>query len=203
MNINPCNNVNFKAAIPVWCFARDPESDSKKYYPVVKPKNMDKCFNFIVRNLNGTAGKNNQSDEFVKTYKEIDGDYRRSPMACSVTKPKQQYGLLFTGDNDVSSIKVLGKNIGHARAYNNDVYKNEKTYEIDKVDSYEANEAKDKYFNEAMNYTKYHGMKDKDGKRLGMGVYFDAIYKTNKNGERELVGFKYNEMKLGNIELKS
>ena len=203
MNITPCNGINFKSALPVWCFARDPESENKQYYPVVNPKNMDKCFNFIVRNLNGTAGKNNKSDEFVKSYAEIDSDYRKNNIACSVTKPKQQYGFLFTGDNDVASVRLLGKILGHARAYNKEVQANEKTYELKNTDSYEANDAKEMYFREAMNYTRDKGLKDENGQRLGMGVFFDAVYKTNKNGEREFKGFKYNNMKIRTVELKS
>ena len=203
MNIKSCNNLNFKSAIPVWCYARDPESEDGKYHPVVKPKNMDKCFNFIVRNLNGTAGKKNTSDEFVKNYSEADADYRNSNKACSVTKTPQQYGLLFTGENDVSFIRALGTKLGYARSFDKQVYDKERTYEISRSDSFESTEAKDRYFNEAMNYSKERGLKDSKGERLGLNVFFDAVYKTNKNGERELTGFKYTDMKFKNVVIKS
>ena len=203
MKINTCNNLNFKSAIPVWCYARDPESGSEKYYPVVKPKNMDKCFNFIVRNLNGTAGKKSTSDEFVKNYSEVDADYRNSNKACSVTKTPQQYGLLFTGENDVSFIRALGTKLGYARSFDKQIYDKEKTYEINRKDSFESNEAKDIYFNEAMQHAVSRGLKDDKGELLGMDVFFDAVYKTNKNGERELAGFKYNDMRIKNVVLKS
>lgn len=203
MKIIPCNNLNFKSALPVWCYARDPESEDGAYHHVVKPKNVDKCFNFIVRNLNGTAGQKNKSDEFVRNYSELDADYRRSGKACSVTKTPQQYGLLFTGENDVSFIRALGTKLGHSRAYDKEVYNRERTYQINKKDSFESTEAKDRYFNEANWHTINHGLKDSEGNRLGMNVYFDAVYKTNSSGERELVGFKYTNMEMKNVSLKS
>ena len=188
--------------MPVWCYARDIEGTDKEYYNVVRPKNMDKCFNFIVRNLNKTAGKNTTNDEFVKTYASVDTEYRRSPIACSVTKPKQQYGFLFTGDKDVSYIRTLGKKLGHERAYNNAVINSDNNYKLKNNDSFETVQAKNAYFDNAQNYTLKNGLKTQDGDLIGMQVFFDAVYKTNKKGERELKGFKYTDSNFVKINLK-
>lgn len=113
------NNVSFTGCIPVEFYAKHPIT--KKYIPIVKPENINKCKHFVVRNLNHTFTKQNQNDVFVHAYEQIDKDYRKNPIVRSFyNKPMEipttsneakPYIYLFTGD-DTDKVKELGKCLG-------------------------------------------------------------------------------------------
>ena len=114
------NNISFTGCIPVEFYAKHPIT--KKYVPIVKDENINKCQRWVVRNLNNTIQGHNRSDVFINAYKAIDSDYAKNPIVRShfnkyAPRPKTAHGAaprcvyLFSG-KDVDCINKLGKELG-------------------------------------------------------------------------------------------
>ena len=118
------NNISFKGCIPVEFYVKHPIT--KKYIPMTKDKNIKKCQNFVVRNLNKTLSEKNQNDIFINAYKAIDPDYAKTPIVRSyfdkyeprpktAHEPAPRCVWLFTG-KDVDSINKIGKELGKEKS---------------------------------------------------------------------------------------
>lgn len=114
------NNVSFTGCIPVEFYAKHPIT--KKYVPIVKKDNVEKCRSFVVRNLNRSLKPENQNEIFINAYKAYDKDYVKNPVVRSyfdtfepipktAHEPAPRFIYLFTGD-DVNAINKLGKELG-------------------------------------------------------------------------------------------
>ena len=117
------NNISFKGCIPVEFYAKHPIT--KKYVPIVKDENINKCQNWVVRNLNNTLRGYNKSDTFINAYKAIDPDYAKTPKVRSyfdryTPRPKTAHEpaprcvYLLTG-KDVDSINKIGKELNKTK----------------------------------------------------------------------------------------
>ncbi|MBR3605171.1 MAG: hypothetical protein IKL52_03980 [Candidatus Gastranaerophilales bacterium] len=114
------NNISFKGCIPVEFYVKHPIT--KKYIPMVKERNVKKCQNWVVRNLNRTLKEENQCDIFISAYKAMDPDYAKTPAVRSyfdkftpipktAHEPAPRCVWLFTG-KDVDSVNKIGKELG-------------------------------------------------------------------------------------------
>lgn len=117
-------NISFKGCIPVEFYAKHPIT--KKYVPIVKDQNINKCKHFVVRNLNKSYSKKTRNDVFVKAYEAIDPDYAKVPAVRSyydiyTPRPKTAYEpaprciWLFTG-KDVDCVNKLGEELGKEKS---------------------------------------------------------------------------------------
>ena len=177
MSIKSVHSPSFKAYIPVFFYAKNPEND--KYSRVMKPENIKKCQSFVVRNLNSTA-KNIKNDEFVKMYSQFDNDYRQVPAVRSVYDFDSARVLMVTG-RDVDSVTKMAKPIGKA--------KSESIDRTGRSSSFETRLATSDYFRQIKSFLRNScsPVKSQDGRNIALKVYFDPQYK--KDGQ--LKGFKY------------
>jgi len=184
-------NISFKGCMPMEFYAKYERTGA--YVPVVKPENVRRCQNFVVRNLNDTAGTN-KSDEFVHEYAKVDADYRqrrsarsvhdkRAPIIKSIHEKLPFYAYLITGD-DVDDIDLLGRQLGYDKK---DIF--ERTGLINNSEVKSANK---NYRNGIRNIIEKisHRIKDENGNKLVMQVYFTPVH--NRKGE--LVKFKYDKV---------
>lgn len=182
MNIN--RPISFKGYVPVKYMAKDEESG--QYFQITDKDNVKKCQGFVVRNLNGTA-KNNRNTDFVDLYRQYDRDYRRVPKVQSVYDKNSPIVHMVTG-SDVEVVKNYAKPIGIA--------KGEALDRIGRSDSFEARSASRSYFRNVTQYikNKCKRLKSFDGNNLSLVVYFDPKYtRTNKLKGFEYVGAKFEE----------
>lgn len=184
-------NISFKGCIPVEFYAKYQKTGA--YVPVVKPENVKKCQNFVIRNLNHTAGSN-QNDEFIREYKKIDKDYAReqkargvyngsAPVIKSIHDKLPFYSYIITG-KDANSVEAFGELYGHQKkeifdrtgtnnnAETQDINRNYRNKIIDFINSF------------------YKRVKDENKNELVMQVYFTP--KFNKKGE--ITKFNYDKV---------
>ena len=176
MSIN-FKNCSFKGYIPVSYFAKNPANN--EYVPVIKNENIRKCNGFVVRNLNGTA-KSNKNSDFVSEFKSYDKDYASVPAVKSVYDDVSPRVYLITG-KDVDTVNALAKPVG--------VAKREACERTGKSKSFESKMAANNYFKQIRSFINYNcrRIKDKDGQPLSLNVYFNPEYTKNNS----LKGFKY------------
>ncbi|MBQ8635079.1 hypothetical protein IJ425_02880 [bacterium] len=191
------SNVSFKGCMPMEFYAK--YSRTGTYVPVAKPENVRKCQNFVVRNLNNTAGEN-RSDSFVKAYKEQDKDYRalpcarsiydkRAPIITSIHDKPPAYSYLITG-YDVETLDTLGKSFGYQKKdifERTGVKKGRQVTDAKKQYKSGIKDVMDKLCKR---------VKDKDGDDIVMKVYFTPEF--NRKGE--LLRFKYDEVAFSKQE---
>ena len=175
-------NISFKGCIPVEFYARHPRTGF--YVPVLKQENIRKCQSFVVRNLNNPDGKNSNKD-FINKYRQIDKDYSKNPIVASVYEKDAPIVHMATG-YDAMIIKEMGKNLGKS--------KKEVFEETGETYSSETRFLARKYFQDARNYIKKMctRVKDKDGAKLKMSVYFNPIY----GYEKKVKKFEYEDVKF-------
>lgn len=184
-------NVSFKGCIPVEFYAKYSKTGS--YVPVVKPENVKKCQNFVIRNLNNTAGSN-QNDEFVREYKKVDKDYARekkargvyngsAPIIKSIHDRLPFYSYVITG-KDADTIEAFGELYGYQ--------KKEIFDRTGSNNNAETQEISREYRNKVKNYVNSTDKRVKDENRNGlvMQVYFTP--KFNKKGE--IAKFSYDKV---------
>lgn len=184
-------NISFVGCIPMEFYAKYQKTGT--YVPIVKPENVRKCQNFVVRNLNNTAGSN-QNDKFVREYKKIDKDYAKvqnarsvydkdAPIIKTINEELPFYSYLITG-KDADELNDMGQQLG---------YRKKEIY--DKTGSKNNSEVKKanrnyKYKIKNFIYNLCKRVKDENQNELIMQVYFTP--KLNKKGE--VTKFNYDKV---------
>lgn len=170
---------SFKGYVPVKYMARHPVNG--KYVHVMKNENIRKCQGFVVRNLNGTA-KNQKNTDFVEFYSSKDADYRKNPVVHSVYDNEKSLVYMVSG-SDTDVVRELAKPIG--------VAKGEAKDKFGKTDSWETYIETKKYFKSVKDFLRYRckRLKSAGGKGLSLIVYFTPIYSRND----KLKGFSYDK----------
>ena len=182
-------NISFKGIMPVEFYAKNPKTG--KYVPVVKPENVKKCQNYVVKNLNGTK-KPAVNDEFVRAYREVDKDYakvpvvksyydKKAPKITSLDQEAPYYVYLITGTH-VDGAEKLGKELGMAKK---DAFE-----ATGKKDSPMARHAQKSYADSMEKYVKKltPRIKDENGDKMFMRVFFEPKY--TKKGDLKDFEFK-------------
>ena len=178
--ISNINSVSFKGYVPVRYFAKNNKDGS--YYPIYDKDKIKKCNNYIVRNLNGTAGKNSKNDELVDKFSSYDKDYKEKPYVRSVCDRGVVY--LVTG-KDANKLPEYAKPIGIAKSESLDAFGHS--------ESHDAKLRTREYFANVKSFLKNTCIQIKGGndKPLTLNAYFDPQY---KNGE--LKDYKYNSLEF-------
>ena len=184
-------NISFKGCMPMKFYAK--YSKTGTYVPVAKPENVRKCQNFVVRNLNNTAGTN-RSKSFVDEYTKVDRDYRalpcarsiydkNAPLIASIHEQAPAYSYLITG-NDADMVDSLGKSFGHQK---DDIFQR-----TGLTKGAEVTGAKKQYKKGLREILEKlcKRVKDENGNDVVMEVYFTPQY--NRKGE--LIKFQYDKV---------
>ena len=185
-------NISFKGYIPVEYYAKHPITN--KYVPVIKDKNVKRCQNFVVRNLNGTLLEKSKNQAFINAYKAVDKDYQKTPAVRSFYDkfaPTPQnafceipyYSYLFTG-SDVDKIDKIGKDLGKEKS---DIF--EATGEKDNPAIRQAKLRYSENIRTLLNRVCSRVQDDK-GNNLVLRVFFKPKYDTKGN----LKKFEYQDM---------
>ena len=178
--INNINSISFKSYVPVRYFAKSYKDGN--YYPIYDKDKIKKCNGYVVRNLNGTAGKNSRNDELIATFSSYDKDYKETPKVRSACDRGVVY--IVTG-KDAGKLSEYAKPIGIAKSASIDAFGHS--------ESHDAKLRTREYFANVKYFLKNtcRQIKGEDGKPLTLNAYFDPQY---KNGE--LKDFKYNSLEF-------
>lgn len=170
---------NFGKSIPVYYYAKD---KTGRIFRVVKPENIKKCHQYVIRNL--TKSAKNKNIAFIDWFKSKDADYANSGLIRSVYENSRALIYLVTGHLDNQKIKEWAKPVGIRKA--------ESLVRTGSSRSFEVNEAGKNYFKRALEYVKQLTVRKKTpaGEPVAMRAFFDAQYK--KDGS--LKGFSFNSV---------
>lgn len=170
---------NFGKSIPVYYFAKD---KTGKLFRVMKPDNIKKCHQYIIRNLTGSA--KNKNTELIKQFSSENTEFAQSGVIRSVYEKAKSVIYLVTGFCDTEKIKRLAMPLGKL--------KSESIRRTGSSKSFEVNEASQNYFSEALKYLKQLSVRKKTpkGEPMAMRAFFNAEYK--KDGS--LKGFSFSSM---------